>query len=283
MNHTNRFSLARTVGSRLALLLLTGALISPIQARAATVDLVDGNTIASVDFDSSAGMYRWLVDGQNQLRQQWFWYRVGNGLQAPINTISAAVLTPVDARTIMATYTDAVSQYSLDILYILTGGTLGHADLTETIQIHNLSGDTLDFHLFQYSDFDLAGTAEGDTASLAGPSTGGFDYALQQKSTTMTQIGETITSPVASRGEASIYPDTLNNLNTVPGYNLNNDNYAGPGNATWALQWDVSLTSGKDFYIFKDKLLSIEPIPEPSTLSFLVFGLGLWGVARRRQ
>src|SRR5215471_15884878 len=40
------------------------------------VNLNNGNSSASVNLGSQAGMYQWAINGQNQLNQQWFWYRV---------------------------------------------------------------------------------------------------------------------------------------------------------------------------------------------------------------
>ena len=66
----------------------------------AQVTLTDGNSVALLDPTSQAGMYYWAVQNtpntyQNQLNQQWFWYRVGTSdPERSINTISAPA--PVD-------------------------------------------------------------------------------------------------------------------------------------------------------------------------------------------
>ena len=67
-------------------------------------NLVNNNSTALIDPNSSAGMFNWTVDGVNQLNQQWFWYRVGNNPEAPINTISAPSITRPDAKTAYITY-----------------------------------------------------------------------------------------------------------------------------------------------------------------------------------
>ena len=58
------------------------------QSQAQIVNLTDQNSLAQIDVSTQAGMFRWSVDGTNQLSQQWFWYRVGNaGPEADIRLL----------------------------------------------------------------------------------------------------------------------------------------------------------------------------------------------------
>jgi hypothetical protein len=260
-----------------------GALTISIQSQAASVTLNDNNSSASVDFDSDAGMYNWSVSGQDQLQKQWFYYRIGSSSVAyAINTISAASLTPYGANEVTAVYQN--SQLKLSINYLLNGGAPGSgvADILESISIHNNSGAPLDLHFFQYSDFDLGGTPGGDSISISGSPSPGFDYVLQSKSPTLS-IGEAVVQPYANRAETDNAFNTLVNLTGVAGYNLNNVLASGPGNVTWALQWDANIAAGGDFDVFKDKKLQIEMIPEPSTLALFAAGMAAWGIVRRRR
>src|SRR5437762_12525225 len=54
------------------------ASVSTVALGASVVTLTSGNSSATVDLGSQAGMSQWLINGQNQLNQQWFWYRVDN-------------------------------------------------------------------------------------------------------------------------------------------------------------------------------------------------------------
>jgi len=57
----------------------------------------------------------------------------------------------------------------------------------------------------------------------------------------------------------------------------------GPGDATWAFQWDFLLNPGQTFQVSKDK--RIGAVPEPASLLLLGSGLlgGLKAVRRRRK
>src|SRR5512143_3786577 len=75
------------------LLILTAVSVLMISvSKAQVVTLTDRGSVAVVDLGSSAGMNQWTVTGlpsgmENQLHQQWFWYRINGGLAAPINAI----------------------------------------------------------------------------------------------------------------------------------------------------------------------------------------------------
>jgi hypothetical protein len=140
---------------------------SALQSRAQIITLTDNNSVAQINASSSAGMFNWSIQGQNQLAQQWFWYRVGLvGPEAPINTISAPTITTPNARTLYTTYNNGA--YSVEVDYSLTGGLAGsgYSDIGESIRINNLTTAPLDFHFFQYSDFDLGGITGGPDGAV---------------------------------------------------------------------------------------------------------------------
>ena len=267
-----------------ACLVVSGMLLSPGNGFAQVVTLSDGGSSANIDLGSSAGMNNWTVNGQNQLNQQWFWYRTGNGVAQPINTISAAsVLTYAGMdgiNEVISTYQNA--QLTLTIDYYLIGGGVGsgNADVAENISIVNNTGSAFSFNFYQYSDFNLLGSGANDTVQIFG-SPGSFNYA--QQTSGGTGIGEVIVAPNANHGEAAYAGQTLAELNGTSNLTLSDNAYAGPGDVTWALQWGDTIGAGQEYDISKDKNLRIEVIPEPSTVAIIILGAGALGLARRRK
>jgi hypothetical protein len=263
----------RVLGVAVACMLQAGV------SHADIVTLSDNGSEATVNLGSSAGMSAWTVTGlpagyENQLNQQWFWFRVGNGLAAPINDISAATYFLTGNNQLSATYANA--DVSVTIKYKLTGGGIGQADISEGITIQNLHPLTpMDFHFYQYSDFNLLNSGAGDSINLLS------DYVVQWKGDT--QIAESIVAPEASHFEANVVgasDSTLAKFASTPGLVLD-DSKTEVYNAdvTWAFQWDyMNLTTES---IAKDKLISITFVPEPSIAALM--GVGVLLLLRRRS
>jgi len=263
-----------------ALLMLFG--VPP--ASAAPYTLTNKNSVVTIDPGSPSGSYDWTVDGDNVLYQQWFWYRIGGtGGESPINTIATPVVTQfLGTRGIELTYTSP--QLEVSVVYLLTGGTSGshNSDIAETISITNLGTSPLDLHFFQYSDFDLGPglqdwvTITADKQKAKQLPVGG---GLSMSETVVTSSGGF--EPV-SHAEAGYYASTLNKLNDGVATTLNDVLVAGPGDVTWAFQWDKTVAAGGSFIISKDK--SIGPaVPEPAAILMLGTCVVLLGRKFRRK
>jgi len=247
------------------------------------ITLFDQNSSATVNLSPSAsnggGMTNWVVDGQNQLAQQWFWFRVGSsGPEMPISAISAPIFSTPNSRTLYTTYNNGA--YGVTINYLLTGSApgSGKADVSESITITNATGSPLEFHFFQYSDFDLGG-AGGDTVHLGTNLRGLYNEASQTDGANL--LTETVVTPGANRAEAAFYNSTLTKLSDGNTDVLNNNvGPVGPGDVTWAFEWDLTIAPGGSVGITKDKFLQI---PEPSMLSLLAAGLLGWTLRRRSR
>ena len=269
-------SMMRSITLALAFLSLA------VQSQAQIQNLSDNNSQALINPNSQAGMFSWTVDGQQQLFQQWFWYRIGpNNPESSIDTISAPLITRPDAKTAYITYGGAANGYSVEVDYVLTGQSpgSGQADVRESIRIHNFALTPLDFHFFQYSDFDLNNQVGGDTVTLGKDINGKFNEALQTKGASI--LSETEVTPGANHGETAFFNATLLKLNNPLPDTLNdNAGPTGPGDVTWALQWDTSIAAGGDFLISKQKFLQV---PEPSVLALISLGAVAYALHRRRQ
>jgi len=282
------------VGFGVALLVVAA---SATKSEAVSINLSDQNSSATIDdtgtYDGSdparIGMVNWTVDGQNQLYQQWFWFRIGSGADAPINSMTSLGSLATDTFLSSpgldtATMAWANANLQVNVTYTLAGNSLlsDQSHLNEVITIKNLSTSALDLHFFQYSDFDLNGTIGDDTVEV-GPGSLGTNTVVQtDPALAGAELSETVTSPGPDHYEVNTWANTRNSLNDGAPTTLNDNAGALTGDVTWAFQWDRTLNPGESLNISKDK--RVNPIPEPASL--LLFGLGLIGTAgaaRRRK
>ena len=259
-----------------------------LSSSAQIITLIDQNSTANIDVTPSAGnsggMTNWIIDGQNELAQQWFWYRVGSsGPERPISAIGPLSFSTINARTLYTTYNNGA--YGVTINYLLTGSApgSGKSDVSESISITNATASTLEFHFFQYSDFDLGGPG-GDSVTLGKNLRGLFNEARQTDASSTVFLTETVVTPGANQGEAAFYPVTLTKLSDGSTDNLGTTSTtAGVGDVTWAFQWDLNIAPFSSVGISKDKYLQIPTVPEPSALAFISGGLLALIIQRRAR
>lgn len=277
----------RRVASLIGGVLGVGAAVLSSNAQ---VVLTDGNAQVDIDASSQAGAFNWFVDSQDYLAQQQAWYRVGSTAEASIDTLALSGITTTGTKQATLSYSGA--GFDLELTYSLLGGTAGSgvSDLAEQFKIINTSGGSLDFHLFLYSDFELAGTAAGDTVTSVNYSP--FPFSAPGYNSVMQVEGldtqQTTFGTFANRAEAEPFAVTLGKLNDGgPTSLLNSGAGFGPsatGDMTYAFQWDLTIADGSSKIIGVDKRLEIEPIPEPATAMLSLLGLAaLLGTFAKRK
>ena len=248
------------------------------------VTMTSGNSSVGVDLGTSAGMSSYSVRGVNQLAQQWFWMGVNGAGQQPINQLGNLGYTSgfdgLGGAWLSASYT--APNFVVRIDYSLNGGTPNDytSDLKETIQVENTSGSPLSIRFFQFSNFDLDGSKPGDSIQIYSTLLGGLTkYYKATQTKGLNQLSETTDAPAADAAKAG---DATALLGLLNGGLLSLDNVLSySGDAAWAFQWDRTLQAGETVDIFKDKRLSVAPIPEPA--SFGLLSLGLLGFILRRN
>lgn len=254
---------------------LTRALIFPgiyglLSAEAGAIHiytLENGNSSVRINAGSQTGMYDWTVDGQDQLNQEWFWYRIGDAdPEASIDKISCPTVVQPTPSTLKTTY--ANRKVSIQVLYSLVGGSSrsGAANISEQIKIRNLTAHALDFHFFQYADLDFSGTTQ-----LGKNLAGLFNEAFVTGSgSSVTDNIDTEVSPGANHGVAGL--DTLSRLNDLLPTTFTD--CVGPStNTCWTLEWDSTLAANGTLILSQVMNLDPVPVPEPSGLCFILIGL----------
>lgn len=269
-----------------AVLMLMAALaLVATPAWATAYTLSEGNSVVKIDPASQWGMYQWNVDGISNLYQQWFWYRVGNsGGQQSLDALPVVVQESTSTELELLYSGGSPGQaFTIQVKYSLNAGSVGSgtSDVDEAIQIDTPSTNSsspLNFHFFEYSDFDLAGTIPDAGVTISGFNAAGKPNTADQWDANST-LSETVTTGThrPNRWEAGFYPNTLNSLNGGL-YNLNDVVSQGAGDDTWAFQWDASIAKGGSYVISKDKSLNVF-VPEPA--SILAFGAVLLLVGRK--
>lgn len=265
--------------------MLGWASIAPPSAQASPVLLEDNNSSLVIDTATPfAGAFDWRIDGQNQLKRQWFWYRIGDsGPEAAIDTLlqgpSGATDTNFDGDpdTYFVRYSGP--DFTLDLRYGLNGGIVGSdaASMSTDITVTNTGAGALFFNLFAYSDFDVDGTILGDTVQFPNAN------AVRQKDG-VTTLEAAYTPPsahhegtfsgftLASLMDSS--PTTLSDLPAIGAPPI------GPSDLTWSLQWIRKIDPGQSMPINIGTAVSV---PEPSTLALLLGGVVSFGLWRRRR
>jgi hypothetical protein len=262
-----------------------GGLARESNCDASLITLSNGNSSVTINPASSAGLENWSINGQNQINQEWFWYRAGgSGAESSIDTISSASTqlydTTGDGQNDVADITYANSSLDISVLYRLSGGQSGSytSDLGETIEVENLSKTTQTFSFFEYSNFTLAGLTTGQSESITGNNTAKDSGNGWQEETTV--------SPKATDFDAAVDPTLLNKLTTVSGYNLPNVATAGPGDVEGGFEWTVSIMGGCSYEIAGDQIITGTPtksVPEPVGASLAAMALGGMLLARPRK
>ena len=256
------------------------------------VQVGNGTDGAKAGSYSVPGMFNWTVDGQDQMYQQWFWYRFGDsGPEQPLETLgylggqatdtNGSLWNPksdLSPDTLVMAFGDP-NGLLVEVSYVLRGAPAGQvltADIGELITVYNFGTSAVEMSLFQYTDLDLFEDPEGDYVTIA-------DGDARQWDADGLAASETVITPGPTHYEVALYDDILARLQDGDADDLADVGaILGPGDATWAFQWDFSISPDHSFQISKDK--QITHLPEPVTMIGVAMGIsGLAGYIRRRM
>jgi hypothetical protein len=273
--------------NKLTRLLAVAALMGlPAFCQAHSLKVTDLNSGVTVNPHAGGAALTWEVDGVQHLVNQSFWYRVGRtGGERPVTALRlvrhGTADTDGDGAADTAYLKYLSDLFSMDIRYSLAGQTAGsfNSDLGTTVTIRNNRDRALDFHLFQYSDFNLNGTAGDDSALMTGVGT-------VKQTDPRALVSETQVSPAASHWEIALAGVTLSSLSDASPTTLSDTGgLVGPADVAWALQWDVRVPRRGTLVIHNGKHLARVPDAGSTVilLGLAMTGLGLAIRGRHRK
>ena len=266
--------------------ILAGLLLAGLafEGRATIYTLTDGDSAVLVnDASGSGSAYNWTVGGVNQLNNQWFYYRIGSGAQEyAIDSISAPTsILDLNGKGLTTTYANGT--ISVQVYFSLVDSlNPGESHFNQVVTVNNLSGASMSLNLFQYSDYNLGGDPNDQSAQFY--LSGGKYRNLVQTDGGWT-LTETVNPPispsttvlVAAVSDGSILTSlTDGSVTTLP-----NDTSEGPGDITYAFQWQSTIATGGSLQL--SKLQGVVLVPEPSSLVLISLGgCFIIGMLRRR-
>jgi hypothetical protein len=271
----DRFASRMRRGSSAFVLLAIGWMLVPSTSRA-LVDpffLSDHNSTFSGDLGSVTGANSWTVDLNNQLSQQGFWVQSSSGGPQALSQIdSLPYLTLGGTKQLTALYTNG-GAYGAQLSYNLTGSGSGSgkSSLSEAVTLYNYTAVQQQLKLFMYADFVLNGLTADQYVQVG--SGGGASTVVQSLGNLGVATNNFVVIGAASLSEVKLAPLTLNELTSSSPLTLNGSLSGGPGNYTWALEWDFTIAANGSAQI---SALDTLQVPEPSAAGLILLGLLAW-------
>ncbi len=202
-----------------------------------------------------------------------------------MDNITASPGVSFSGDNIEVTYSN--SSFGIKLSYTLSGSALGtgRSGATLGVNVINYQATALDFHLFQYSDFDLGGTTGSESVNFL-KALGRFNRAVQTTGSlgmTHTFLATAIPSPIPLV-EANTFNSTLLSLTDLSQTSFNSlSTNAGPGNVTYAIQYDLQLGAGESFALSDQFSIAV---PEPTSAALIAIAgacLAFGGIRRKKS
>ncbi len=230
-----------------------------------------GGTSITADGETQDGLFNWVAGGADQLSQQWIWLRPsGQNAETSLNNLTL-VTSDASGNTISLAYQG--SGLGVAVRYALTGGAVPRID--ETIVVTNLGTTTTSLALFVYSDLDINGNPEGDSA------TGGVTGIAQTDANTTVTVRPVGILP--DHFEIAFFPDLLDLLNDGATTTLGDSGSGlGPSDLSHAFQWDLTLDAGETLTLALTKEFTQVPWPQGAILIAVAFAGAVALRTRRR-
>ncbi len=210
-----------------------------------------GDSPTTVTSTGPVGAMRTLgATATDHVFQNWWWYRVEgvDTREMPLMNATSAVW---GGNTGTVTFT--TPNFDAVMTYVVTDDGDNAGRVVTTLAITNTTGGPISVHLFNYHDFDLAGTVGGDSAVLVSTNN------IRISDTTNSIIGGYLgTDASAYQVGAFATVRTLLTNTSVDVLNSTGLPFA-PADFTAAYQWDVSVEPGASASV--SATTTLEPPP----------------------
>ncbi|MGE3109240.1 MAG: hypothetical protein AB7G11_04545 [Phycisphaerales bacterium] len=188
--------------------------------------------------------------GTDHVFQNWWWYRVDgvDTREVPFMNATSAVWS---GNTGTVTFT--TPNFDAVMTYVVTDNGTNAAMVVASMSVTNTSGGPISLQLFNYQDYDLAGSATGDSAVLVSPN-----------NIRITEAGNTIIGGFIGAGatnyQVSTFATVRGLLTNTTVDNFNNSGLPfGPGDFTGGYQWSLQLDAGASTSV--SAMLTLDPPP----------------------
>jgi hypothetical protein len=252
-----------------------GLTANAVQPAASEFSLSSGGSTLTVN--SAGEITSWTVGGASQLFAAGPRFRVGDfGTEQSFGSLTLVNTVQPDADTLGLSYTRTGSgPLEASILYNLTHPSANRTIVTETMRIVNTGTAPLLFNLFQFNDFDLAGTPGDSTTAGEGVDRlkqRDGDSALDGFVDQAFLVGDGAVPTTLQIDDYLSLAQMLGFIGTdVDTTTLLSRAEPVTGDAAWAWQWRVTIPpSDRPFFV---NLRYINDIPEPNTLSLFLISL----------
>ncbi|MEJ5252077.1 MAG: PEP-CTERM sorting domain-containing protein [Chthonomonadetes bacterium] len=218
----------------------------------------------------------------NHMYQNWWWFRTNlDSKEKPLADLTSMMSGGATNVNLVFTEDAGSLQNALlfNLTYTLTGisSTMAKVDIAWSVRnIYGQQPQPITVNFFAYSDFDLNGSAGGDSGVLVDPQTIRYTEGT-------TAVDVTASSGSLQGYDVDNYPNLLNLLNDSAVYNVSNSGLPfGPGDMTNVFQWRATLGMGQQMTGTLTKLINLEHtpppppppvIPEPGTWMLMLSGI----------
>lgn len=253
----------------LIVMLATLGCLAHADAPITLTDVMGPNTVVNIDPYTQAGVYEWLVDGTNHMRQNSYWFSVGSEPITPVSSLGSITVTPVMDMMCDVQYSGPL--VDIKITYMLMGmpSGSGQSDIAQIVEIINNTAAAQNFSLYEFVNLDLNGKALGQSGTLLNSST-----LSQTEGATESQLSVNEIPSIIEVGDAATLLAKLNNSTPF----VANSNYEGDVAAVF--QWNMAL--GDSAMMSQDNALFNGAVPEPASMTVFAALFGLVPLMRRR-